>query len=198
MSAYQVGAWEFFGQPLDGETVLLKLKTFIESKIVVDALRRDSLIDEATGLYNRRGLLRRARELASDATRRGSALAGVVLAPATPTVAPDDADRWASRIGEVIRAAGRSSDAVGRLAALEFGIVALSGTAAETERMIDRITDAASRWPADASDPPVGLRGAYCFMGEAKQPIDPEHMFAVATTAVHQRSDCPIERAAGS
>src|SRR5215212_7184505 len=81
LEAYRCGAWEFLGQPLDGEALLLKLGTFLESKRQVDLLREENLLDSTTGLYNMRGLSRRAREIGSDAIRRRDALACVVFAP---------------------------------------------------------------------------------------------------------------------
>src|SRR6476660_5071134 len=81
LEAYRAGAWEFLGQPLDGEALLLKLHTFLQSKRQVDLLRDESLLDQGTGLYNMRGLARRAREIGSEAFRRHEALACVVLTP---------------------------------------------------------------------------------------------------------------------
>ena len=63
LEAYRAGAWEFLGQPLDGEALLLKLGTFLQSKHQVDMLREENLLDSGTGLYNMRGLARRAREI---------------------------------------------------------------------------------------------------------------------------------------
>ena len=63
LEAYRAGAWEFFGQPLDGEALLLKLETYLKSKLEVDRIRDENLLDHATGLYNMRGLSRRAREI---------------------------------------------------------------------------------------------------------------------------------------
>ena len=55
LEAYRCGAWEFLGQPLDGEALLLKLATFLQSKQQVDVLREENLLDSGTGLYNMRG-----------------------------------------------------------------------------------------------------------------------------------------------
>src|SRR5919202_3972889 len=81
LEAYRAGAWEFLGQPLDGESLLLKLATFLQCKREVDVLREENLLDSGTGLYNMRGLARRAREIGADALRRREALACVVFAP---------------------------------------------------------------------------------------------------------------------
>ena len=50
LEAYRAGAWEFLGQPVDGEALLLKLATFLQCKREVDGLREESLLDLSTGL----------------------------------------------------------------------------------------------------------------------------------------------------
>src|SRR5512138_968358 len=90
LEAYSAGAWEFLGQPLDGEALLLKLATFLQSKQQVDVLREENLLDAGTGLYNMRGLARRAKEIGADALRRREALACVVFAPETGPEADEE------------------------------------------------------------------------------------------------------------
>ena len=84
LEAYQAGAWEFLGQPLDGESLLLKLDAFLRAKLEVDRVHDESLLDQVTGLYNMRGLSRRAREIGSEAFRRRHALTCIVFAPESP------------------------------------------------------------------------------------------------------------------
>src|SRR5215210_1443613 len=91
LEAYRSGAWEFLGQPLDGEALLLKLATFLQCKLEVDSLREESLLDPGTGLYNMRGLARRAREIGADAFRRRDALACVVFSPESEAEGEDEA-----------------------------------------------------------------------------------------------------------
>jgi len=69
IEAYRAGAWEFCSQPLDGDALLLRLDTWIQSKREVDRVRDQSLLDEITGLYNVNGLARRARETAAGSDR---------------------------------------------------------------------------------------------------------------------------------
>src|SRR6476469_5377941 len=111
LEAYRCGAWEFLGQPLDGEALLLKLRTFIQSKIEVDTLRDESLLDQGTGLYNMRGLARRAREIGSEAFRRHEALACVVLTPepdgAEGEPSEEETARITERMGQVFRQTAR-------------------------------------------------------------------------------------------
>src|SRR5882724_3254237 len=91
LEAYRAGAWEFLGQPLDGEALLLKLGTFLQSKQQVDILREENLLDSGTGLYNMRGLARRAHEIGADALRRREALACAVFAPETEMDSDEEA-----------------------------------------------------------------------------------------------------------
>ena len=55
--------------------------TFLQCKREVDALREENLLDPGTGLYNMRGLARRAKEIGAEAFRRRDPLACVVFAP---------------------------------------------------------------------------------------------------------------------
>src|SRR3954470_13128002 len=70
LEAYRAGAWEFLGQPIDGEALLLRLGTFLRSKQEVGVNRDERLVDPDAGLYNMRGLARRAREIGAAAFRR--------------------------------------------------------------------------------------------------------------------------------
>src|SRR5688500_43264 len=97
LEAYRAGAREFLGQPLDGEALLLKLRTFIQAKLEADAVRESSLLDPATGLYNMRGLARRAREIGAVAARRHEPLACVVI----------EAEGEGDAVGQVFRKVGR-------------------------------------------------------------------------------------------
>ena len=78
LAAYRAGAREYCTQPLDGEALVVKLDTSCAAR-EVDQVRADSLLDERTGLYNMRGLARRAQEIGSDAFRRHDALRASTL-----------------------------------------------------------------------------------------------------------------------
>src|SRR2546430_3161047 len=81
-AALRAGAWDYLAAPLDAEHLLLKLETFVRSKMAADQAREEGLLDEGTGLYNMRGLARRARGLGSHAGRRNGALGCVGRGPA--------------------------------------------------------------------------------------------------------------------
>lgn len=191
LAAYRGGAWEFFGQPLDAEVVLVKLKMFLEVKLVVDGLRDESLIDEATGLYNRRGLVRRGQELAAEAARRREPLTCVVLTPTAPELDPaiETAEQLAQRLGSFFRHASRSADVIGRVGLLEFAIIAVGTNEGEAQQLVRRFNELLAR--SSVGDNPIGLprvsfRAAYSAADSvAGLNIDPESMLHQAAAAVN-------------
>ncbi len=168
VAAYAAGAWDYVLLPLDGEVLLHKLDTFAAAKREADRLREEGLLDPATGLYNARGLARRAREIGAEASRRRDALACVALIPAPgdgtefdDSTADDVVSRVAEKLGGVLRRTGRTSDAVGRLGRTEFAIIAPATEAAGAQRLAERVQAAveAERIPV-ASGALVGAGAA--------------------------------------
>jgi diguanylate cyclase (GGDEF)-like protein len=192
LEAYRCGAWEFLGQPLDGEALLLKLGTFLESKRQVDILREENLLDSGTGLYNMRGLARRAREIGADATRRREALACVVFAPESELDADDEANsdelaRMSDRVGGVFRDAGRVSDAIGRLGMSEFAVIAPATGTDGAVRLVERLGTAveATRIPVRGGERAVRVKAGYCAVPDfADAAVDATELLLRATTAL--------------
>lgn len=192
LEAYRCGAWEFLGQPLDGEALLLKLGTFLQSKQQVDILREESLLDSSTGLYNMRGLARRAREIGADALRRREALACVVFAPETDMETDEDAPgeellRLSDQIGTVFREVGRGSDAIGRLGPAEFAVIAPATGLDGALRLVDRLGGAveATRIPVRGGDRSVRVKAGYCAVPDfADASVDAVELLLRATTAL--------------
>ena len=192
LEAYRGGAWEFLGQPLDGEALLLRLATFLESKRQVDILREENLLDSGTGLYNMRGLARRAREIGADATRRREALACVVFAPETELDGDDDSTsdemaRLSDQVGVVFRDAGRVSDAIGRLGDTEFAVIAPATGADGALRLVNRLGAAveATRIPVRGGERSVRVKAGYCAVPDfADAAVDATELLLRATTAL--------------
>ena len=193
LEAYRAGAWEFLGQPLDGEALLLKLHTFLQSKRQVDLLREENLLDSGTGLYNMRGLARRAREIGSDAIRRREALACVVFAPETEleTVDEDAPEeellRMSDQVGAVFRQVGRVSDAIGRLGPTEFAVIAPATGADGAVRLVNRLGEAveATRIPVRGGERSVRVKAGYCAVPDfAESSVDAVELLLRATTAL--------------
>src|SRR5437773_2633512 len=82
-AAYAAGAWECSSQPLDVETLILKLATFMRAKHEADDAHAMALVDRLTGLYSFHGLQQWAQQLGARATRNHEAFACVALMPGT-------------------------------------------------------------------------------------------------------------------
>ncbi len=194
LEAYRAGAWEFLGQPLDGESLLLKLGTFLQCKRAVDELREENLLDTSTGLYNMRGLSRRAREIGSDALRRHDPLACVVFAPESedqPSEAGDEGDaeveRVSDQVGILFKRAGRASDAIGRLGPSEFAVIAPATGPDAALRLVRRLSGAIEGSPVAqrGGERSIRIRAGYCAVPDfAESPVDAIELLLRATTAL--------------
>jgi PleD family two-component response regulator len=145
LDAYRVGAWELLSEPYDVEALVLKLELFVRAKRDADRSLEAGLLDPGTGLYNARGLARRAREIGAEAARRRSPIACVALmAQATslggfPEPSLDLDALVLGRLSEVCRQSARVSDAIGRLGRSELVVIAPATDGAGAERIIERI-----------------------------------------------------------
>jgi diguanylate cyclase (GGDEF)-like protein len=193
LDAHRAGAWEFLGQPLDGDSLLLKLHTFLQAKKAVDAFQDQSLLDHETGLYNMRGLAHRAREIGSEAFRRRHPLACVVFAPRP--VCPEDhpgVEEYAKMVaevtGDVIRRSGRTSDAIGRVGPGEFAVIAPATDIDGVLRLVDRLGDAIESIQLPAEEvTEVGLRAGYSAVPDfSTAALDPVELLLRATTALRR------------
>jgi diguanylate cyclase (GGDEF)-like protein len=192
LEAYQAGAWEFLGQPLDGESLLLKLEAFLRAKQEVDRVHDESLLDEITGLYNMRGLSRRAREIGSEAFRRRHALTCIVFAPESPDLgelkSEEAATRVAAAVGDALRKLGRSSDAIGRLGPLEFAVIAPATGPAAALKLVERLRRTVETHPVASNGDAtatVALRAGYYAVPDFHDAaMDATEMLLRATTAL--------------
>jgi PleD family two-component response regulator len=145
IEALRAGAWDHLGAPLDAEHLLLKIETFARIKLEADRAREEGLLDQGTGLYNLRGLARRAHELASQASRQSAAFACVVFAPdfgvqgSATEPAPDVIEAAVDQLATAFRTAGRQSDAIGRVGPTEFAVVAFGTDATGSLKLADRL-----------------------------------------------------------
>lgn len=188
LEAYKAGAWEFLGQPLDGESLLLKLSTFLASKLEADRLREESLLDQLTGLYNMRGLSRRAREIGAEVFRRHQSLACVVFAP----TGEGTVDQVAERIGRTLRAQGRSSDAIGRVGDGEFAVIAPDTESAGAVRLFERLERLLETENGNGAGGRLPLKAGYCAVTDfATSPVDAVELLLRATSALRQLQTAP-------
>lgn len=189
LEAYQAGAWEFLGQPLDGESLLLKLRTFLASKLEADRFREESLVDQDSGLYNMRGLSRRAREIGAEVYRSHQALACVVF---SPNGALAGSEVPGDRISQMLREQGRSSDAIGRLGESEFAVIAPATGAQGVLQMVERLEGALGSAAGNGGGHRLALRAGYCAVPDyAASPLDALEMLLRATSALRELASEP-------
>ena len=187
LEAYQAGAWEFLGQPLDGESLLLRLQTFLTAKFDADGLQQESLVDPVTGLYNTRGLSRRAREISAEVVRRRAPLACVVFATETDSSpgAPADAADLVGTVGGVLRQHGRASDAIGRLGESEYAVIAPHTEARGAVLMVERL-ERLLQQKIDGGRPVIRLRAGYSVTSDLSAArLDAQQVLTQATSALH-------------
>src|SRR5438034_6833157 len=114
LAALRAGAWECITPRHDADEILLKIGAYVHAKLDADRARTEGLLDAVTGLYNRQGLARRARELGSQAFREHGPLACVVLAldiePAEPAPAQQQGGTSLGRYVQAIKSAARLSE----------------------------------------------------------------------------------------
>lgn len=210
LEALRAGAHELIGLPLDAEALLLKLNTLVAAKVDADRIRDESLLDYLTGCYNMRGLIRRIRELGSEAFRHRRPLACIVVSPESPA---DDAEprppslaRNAGpaqerpvavhHLAEVFRKSLRSSDAIGRLGETEFAILAPDTDVTGALQLAQRLVDAVETAEASGDDPEVKIRvGFFAVPDFHEASIQPVDMIVRATTALRRsQSEDSIDR----
>ena len=176
LEALRAGAWELLGLPLDGEELLLRLRTLLGAKFHADECREESILDTATGLYNLRGLMRRAAEMAAEASRYGRPLACVVfalepVADGEQPSAPDGEAAFADAL-RVLRDCIRDSDVIGRMGP-SARIVRAPATDPDGALAIARRAIAAAR-SAAATVPRMraGLYAVRNFRDAGVEPVD--------------------------
>ena len=193
LAALRAGAWDYLTLPFDGEELQLRLDAFTQAKFEADRAREESLLDELTGLYNIRGLARRARELGSQAFRHHEPFACVVLAPHVDATGTDAASAEAAvtaavtHIAKTLRVSGRTADAIGRLGPTEFGVVAQGADAAGVVKLVQRLVESLESGAQESGSavPSFKVRAGYdAVPNYYEAPIEPEDMLVRATIAM--------------
>src|SRR5438067_10864696 len=147
LAALRAGAWECIAPPHDADEILLKIGAYVHAKLDADRARTEGLLDAATGLYNRQGLARRARELGSQAFRDHGPLACVVL---VVDLEPQDlapgqqGSGIVGRCVQALKASARLSDVIGRLSPTEFAVLAPGTDAAGARRPAEQLLSSVS------------------------------------------------------
>jgi PleD family two-component response regulator len=189
--AFAAGAWDYCGQPLDIEALLLKLSTFIRARR--ELAMAQSLTDPVTGLYSPLGLEQWAKKLGAMALRKHESLACVAVTSAmgandatdASEVAEDDdtMNEALNRLADVCHAQSRRSDVVGYLGQSRFAILAPDTDAPGAQKLIARLREALA--VSGSKQPGSFLRAGYCAITNfASAAINPADMMRRAEAAL--------------
>ena len=148
IAAYEAGAWDFCSQPLDVETLLLKMGTFVRARRRLEDVQATSLIDPLTGLYSVYGLQQWAEQLGARAVRKHEPLACLAVTAntiddGTSSGKPASADL--AYMADVCRAQSRRSDVVGYVGERRFAILAPDTDETGARQFVDRLQRAVTK-----------------------------------------------------
>jgi len=189
--AYEAGAWDYCTLPLDVETLLAKIATFMRGARELDEAHASALIDRLTGLYTSQGVERLVEQLSARAVRKKEPIACVVLAPevldgAGPMTA-DQATDVLAEVTEVCKSSSRRSDVVGYLGDSQVAIVAPDTDVVGVRRLIERLRESIERLNAKtrAGRTSASLRvGYYAVPNLAEANLVPADLVQRAKTAL--------------
>src|SRR2546427_10727185 len=181
--------------PIYVEQLLLRLGNYLRAKREADRVEEALLLDPATGLYNARGLKRRARELVAEAVRLHAALACVVfgLDPrpeargSEPSTAGSAAVR--DRVGSVLRTHGRISDTIGWWVSEELAVLAPATDADGTVKLAQRLAHALGTAPPEGGGSlgTLEVRAGYEAGADIHAtPVEPEDLLTRASRALQR------------
>jgi GGDEF domain-containing protein len=147
--------------------MLARCGAWIRAKRHAARTAESGLADPETGLYNLRGLLRRARELAGAARRgEGNPVLACVALHAGGVGAPSAA-ALVRQVSAACGGVGRVTDVFARTGTREFAILAPATSAAGAERLLERLRGALGGVAVDAV-----VRTADCGSGDPGEAVE--------------------------
>ena len=190
---YEAGAWDFVPQPFDGPLLLMKIRTFLASRLALEEACAAALLDPSTGLYNLKGLVLRLKELAATHRRAPEDLSCLLLSAGSPELAEAAAaaEETGRALAKAIRDGVRASDVVARLSALEYAVVAPGLDRENARRLVERIQRllTASRPPGAAT---LAVRAGVVLVPGSEE-VNPDQVLQRASAALGQATaDQPV------
>ena len=198
LDALEAGAWDLLAYPLDGQELVLKLKAYSAAKFDADRATENALMDHKTGLYNMKGLARRAKEMGSHAYRHSEPMACVVFSVVPAGQADTDGEALAlamTAVGEAIKSLGRESDAIGRIGRSGFAVVAPETNKEGAILLAERFAAFLQKEAADTSVlKNFTIQAGYDAVSDFREaPMDPTELITRATSASNRSPENPDE-----
>ena len=130
----------------------------IERHRLLSALRSLSLIDDLTGLYNRRGFSDLGEQHLKLANRSGRGVTMVYLdldrfKTINDSLGHHVGDRALLKVADILKATFRRSDIIARLGGDEFGVLALEASHESSELLIERLRESVVEFNQASPEP---------------------------------------------
>ncbi len=134
------------------------LRYAVERHRLLSALRSLSLIDDLTGLYNRRGFMDLGEQHLKLARRTGRALSLVYLdldrfKTINDTYGHHVGDRGLRKIADILKSTFRRSDLLARLGGDEFAVLALEASGEDAELLVNRLRERVEHFNDEGGEP---------------------------------------------
>jgi two-component system, cell cycle response regulator len=159
VSAVKGGAQDYLVRDEVDRTLLVRsIRYAIERHRLLSALRSLSLIDDLTGLYNRRGFMELGTQFLKLSRRSGRG--GTVLfldLDRFKTINDEHGhhvgDRALAHVADIMRSAFRRSDLVARVGGDEFAVLAPAGPGEPAERLAARVREGLEEFNRTGTEP---------------------------------------------
>jgi DNA-binding response OmpR family regulator len=207
-AAYDAGAWDFCTHPLEAETLILKLATFLRARGAISDAKEKALIDKETGVLSPLGMERWAEQLAARAARNHESLACVVLMPSEASAGSGPMSKETDNVTNAVASflhlskdAFRRSDVVGRTEDGRLALLAPQTDPSGVEGMLARLRAAIAEATAGQRPgfpAPTEFKAGYWAARDfALTPLEPTELLKRASRALdHISNPSPNERLA--
>jgi CheY-like chemotaxis protein len=197
-AAHDAGAWEFCTHPVDADTLLAKLRTFLRAKRALVEARSQSFIDSETGVLTPLGMEKWAEHVAARASRNHEPLACVVLMPTgepKPAGVVREVDNVTGAVSSFLqlsRDAFRRSDIVGRMSDGRLALLAPDTDANGVQGLLARLRSsvAAASLNNTALATTTDFKAGYWAVGDfGSAPLEPAELMRRAARALDHISN---------
>lgn len=159
VASVQGGAQDYLVKgEADPQVLLRSVRYAIERHRLLSALRSLSLIDDLTGLYNRRGFMDLGEQHMSLARRTARGVTLVYLdldrfKTINDTLGHHVGDRALIKVAESLRATFRRSDLISRMAGDEFAVLALEASGDDGALLLRRLKERIGEFNRTSREP---------------------------------------------
>jgi diguanylate cyclase (GGDEF)-like protein len=159
LESVQGGAQDFLlKQELTAPVLSRAVRYAVERHRLMSALRSLSLIDDLTGLYNRRGFSDLGEQYLKLARRTGRSATLIFIdvdrfKTINDTLGHHMGDRALLRIADILRQTFRRSDIIGRLGGDEFAVLAPESSGDPPELLVHRVKGAVREFDSASPEP---------------------------------------------